>query len=246
MMKYLAIAFFWFFSISAYATEIEKISWGTEVWKGYTDKDGSGIYTQILERIFSNAGVEINISYMPFARTLHLVKINKLDFAGGIPRDKTKAKDYIQAKYPIAVNRFVAFFHKETLDKWQGKASLEGRVIVATPHQAEQAGLEEEDVYVVETREQALQMVLNKRAAFFLDNEKVLENIIKENQSAFDPDDYRTEDVGTSGYYMIAPNTERGQAIMDIYEKGTLGLYKSGELNALYSQRGFSTPRIEE
>ena len=246
MSKFLLVCSFWILSSFAFCAEIKSVHWGTEVWKGYTDKDGSGIYTQIMGKIFTKAGIEINISYMPFARTLHLVKINKLDFAGGIPRDKTEVKDYIQAKYPIAVNRFVAFFHKETLGKWEGKKSLEGRVIVATPHQAEQAGLEERDVYVVDTREQALQMVLSKRAEFFLDNEKVLENIIKANQSAFDPSEYRTVSVGTSGYYMIAPNTKRGKAIMDIYEKGTLELYRSGELNALYSQLGFSIPQIEE
>ena len=59
MRKILYISFIFIsvpFSISA--VEIENVYWGTAEWEGYTDKDGSGIYTQIFKKIFTMMGVE--------------------------------------------------------------------------------------------------------------------------------------------------------------------------------------------
>lgn len=232
------------FSSQATATEIKEVHWGTEMWEGFTDKDGSGIYTQIFTKIFNDAGLELKVAYMPFARTLHLVEIGKLDFAGGIPKEEKKDNTYIQAEYPVVISRFDAFFNKDSVEKWKGLESIKGRKIVATPTVSGHIGLKSDEVYVVDTRKQALQMVLSQRAEFYVDDAKVLETTLENNRDLIDMDLYRIENVTTKGWYMIAPNNERGRKIMQIYETGTERLHHSGELKKIYDRHGFLTPSI--
>jgi len=232
-------------SFNTSAVEIKKIQWGTEMWKRYTDKDGSGIYTQVFTKVFESEGLELEVSYMPFARSLHLVKTGKLDFAGGTAKEQEANPDYIQARYPVAVSRFNVFFRKSTLQEWEPQKSLKDRKIVATPKVASSAGLDEKEVHVVTSRNQALKMVLNNRSEFYVDDEKVLETTLQENQKLFNPNDYRVETISTNGWYMRAPNTPRGKKVIEIYERGTKRLYDSGELQKIYERLNFSTPVLE-
>jgi polar amino acid transport system substrate-binding protein len=41
----------------------ETIRWVTESWENYTNKDGSGLYAEIVQAVF--AGHQLKITYMP-------------------------------------------------------------------------------------------------------------------------------------------------------------------------------------
>ncbi|MDC7224560.1 MAG: transporter substrate-binding domain-containing protein [Spirochaetales bacterium] len=223
--------------------ELEKVRWGTEVWKGFTDKDGSGLYTRVLRRIFEEGeGWELEIFYYPFSRSLYLTEKGELDMAGGIPQNSELGRNCLQAQIPIVVSRFSAFYRKNNIENIEGVSSLRGKNIVCTLSVGEMIGLEPEEYYVVNTREQAINLVLIGRYDIYIDDEKVLHDTIEEYQSRFDREDYSTGTIATEGWYMIFPDNERGRRIRDMFDEGMRRLDRSGELETLYRSLGFIPP----
>lgn len=242
-MRYKIILFLIFLvtlPCNVFADEIQEVHWGTEVWKGYTDTDGSGLYTQVLKKIFDHEDIELKTSFMPFERTLLLTRKGQLDFSGGIPKDKNENPEYIQAKYPILFTRFNVFFRTESVGTWNGLESLKGKKIVCTPTIGDQVGLQENEYSVLPSRKQMIQLVIKKRYDFYLDVENIMSTVLDQNISFLADKNYRVENIVSKGWYMIAPNSERGRSIMEIYNKGIIRLYKSGELKAIYD--GYSLP----
>lgn len=242
-MKYI----FWLFitcliSPIACTEEIQEIRWGTEVWEGYTDKDGSGIFTKVLKRIFESQGIKLSVTNYPLKRALHLTRSGKLDLAGGIPKDVEYSTQHIQAKYPIAVTRISAFYHKDTIQDWNGLTSINGKKIVSTHIVGGMIGLKSNEYLEVATRKQTLSLVLRKRFDLYIDDEKLLFSTVNNNKEKFNLNDYKIETVLSEGWYLISTNNERGRKIIDLFNKGMEELKESGELNTLYNDAGFSTP----
>jgi polar amino acid transport system substrate-binding protein len=245
-MKKIIIIFFIFMNAFVFlsASDIKAVYWGTAELQGFTDKDGSGIYTQILLRIFNEAGIKMEILYMEMKKAQELVEKGKIDFTGGIAKDKKPHDTYIQAKYPIILSRYNAFFHRNSITVWDGINTIKGRKIVLTYYMAEGLGLKKHEVIEVTERKQALQILLSHYADFYIDDEKVMKEEINKNVNLFNIDDYQMENIVEVELYMISPHTERGRQIMEIYEKGTEKLFKSGELKRLYSKYGLLLPKI--
>lgn len=229
------------------ADDIKEIHWGTQEWKGFTDKDGSGVYTQLFNKVFDSAGVKLKTSYMPFGRTLHLIKIGKLDFAGGVNKGLEAPKDYIIAEYPAAVFNYYAFFKKSNFPvEWEGIKTISDKKLVATPGVCTvAAGFNEKNVYVVDSRNQAIQMVLKNRADCYIDVEKLMKKFTKEHAADYDSNEFSIKMFKTSEAYMITPKTERGEKILEIYNEATRKLAQSGELKKIYDKFEMSTPVFE-
>lgn len=224
--------------------EITEVRWGTEIWKGYTDKDGSGIFTKVLERIFKSQGIKLSRQTYPIKRAIHLTRSGTLDLAGGIPKDIRKSNQHIQAKYPIVVTRISAFYHKDTLSVWDGVNSIKGKKIVSTHIVGKMINLDPTEYFEVATRKQTINLVLRKRFDFYIDDEKLLFSTINDYKKSFQPDDYKIDTVLSKGWYLISTNNDRGRKIISIFNKGMETLQKSGELDKLYNNAGFSTPLI--
>lgn len=230
----------------AYSSEeIKEIRWGTEVWKGYTDEDGSGIFTKVLKRIFESQGIKLSKRIYPIKRAIHLTRNGQLDLAGGIPKDLEKSTQHIQAKYPILVSRISAFYHKDTIKHWDGLNSTQNKEIVSTHIVGGMIGLKTTEYLEVSTRKQTINLVLKKRFDLYIDDEKLLLSTIAHHRGKFNENDYRVNTVVTKGWYFISTNNERGRKIITIFEKGMEQLKKSGELKELYDSAGFSPPLID-
>ena len=243
------VAFLLIFSLAplmSSAEAIKEVAWGTEMWPGLTDRDGTGLYTHVFMAVFKSQGVRLTPQYLPFKRTIHLVDHHQLDFAGGILKDKVEGETHVQARFPILSTPVKAFFRKITVQgQWQGVNTIKGHKIVASPQLGEAIGLKKGEFREVDTKAQAFKMVAMGQADFYIDDEREMELTIKQNKGGiqdYNEHDFGIEQVGETDWFMIAPNNTRGKQIMELYEKGTLQLYRSGELQKLYESRGFHVP----
>jgi hypothetical protein len=228
------------------ADEVKNVEWGTEMWPGLTDRDGTGLYTHIFTEVFTSQGVALTPTYLPFKQTIDLVDNHKLDFAGGVLKDKVESEKHIQARFPVLSTRVNAFFRKTTVKgEWQGVHTIQGHKIVASPQLGEAIGLNKDEFREVPTKVQAFKMVVMGQADFYIDDVGEMELTIKQNKDGVAPyneSDFDIQPVGKTDWYMISPNNSRGRQVMEIYEKGTLHLYRSGKLKNLYENRGFHVP----
>ena len=231
------IIFVFYLSLfSVIARGESSVLWVTEEWKGFTDFDGSGIYNAVVRMAFAQQGLAVQQEYMPFARSLHLIDTRKADFAGGVSDNVAVRKGYLRSDYPIAITRIQALFHREKLPDWRGIDSLKSGTVVASSYQPEQIGLNSESalVEIVDSREQALNMLLSGRVSYFIEDEKVLNTTLQSRPDVYN--DYVVRHVGYSQYFMVSPPGERGSKIMSAYNRGILKLHQSGDLKPIYDR----------
>ena len=230
-------------SIINASTKIKEVNWGTQEWSNVAVKDGSGFYNQLFQAIFESQNVTLKTSYMPFKRAIYFIENHTLDFGGAVP-NTFKSDKVIKAKYPVLLIPIRVMFRKQSVKTWQGIATLRQSLsgIVATPTMAKTIGLPESEVFVVKDRIQALKMLQTGRKLFYLDGSTEIDFIIQ--QEKIDRSQYQIEDIGFSKWYMIAPNTSRGRAVIQLYERGTKSIHQSGKLQRLYKKFKFIVPPL--
>jgi polar amino acid transport system substrate-binding protein len=101
----------------------------TDTWVGFTNPDGSGYYFDLLGKIFPPEQWQLNVRYLPYARSLRLLEQNKADivlgvYAGVVPRGEYCA-------YPVERDTVDAALTPEMAANWQGLVSLQNKKVKA-------------------------------------------------------------------------------------------------------------------
>jgi len=182
---------------------------------------------------------------MPFERSIRLLKHEKVDFAGGLPRDETNQTQFIQSKYPIVVGvKTNVMFLTSNID-WQGVESLVGKRVGATHSFAERIKHIKVKMSEMPKREQIIKMLLKGRIDFYFDDEFDMTQTIENNKSLIKNQAYKIESIAQMKWYMNVPNTDRGRAILKIYDENFEKLHRSGELQKIYANTEFTTPALD-
>nr|WP_246033174.1 transporter substrate-binding domain-containing protein [Shewanella canadensis] len=94
----------------------------TDSWLGYTNRDGSGYYFDILKRVFPKPEWQLKIEMVPFSRVRYLIDHDRVNMALGFySGDTTRA---LYSKYPVEVDSVDAAITPELAVIWQGVESL--------------------------------------------------------------------------------------------------------------------------
>lgn len=231
---------------SAWAGEKKTLRYHTAEWRGLTNRDGSGLYHEVVRMIFAARGMDVEATYFPFKRTLLNIQQGLADIAGAT---NVNEPGILLSRHPIWVTRISAFFHKSHLKGWKGADTLSASPGsgVAPPGMDDLVGL---DLYEVPTRKQALGMVLEGRMDYYVDEYAVLQGIesngarlfgLEEGQSFADIDDFDLthfviEDVATVPIYMCFQDNRQGRRLRDIFDEGFFRLHESGRLGLIYAK----------
>ncbi|MGL1863572.1 MAG: transporter substrate-binding domain-containing protein [Pseudodesulfovibrio sp.] len=238
--------------LSAVANADTKIlRYHTAEWNGLTNRDGTGLYHEIVQKIFESKGYTIEVEYYPFSRGLMNVSLGGADMSGAAAKDESA---YITAIYPIWESRNSALFRIDHLSSWQGLDSLKAnpKTSVATPGIDAIIGV---DLYEVATRNQALNMVLEGRKKYYVDDYATLaklkagdKNVVgfegwnpPSTVKAFDWNSYVIRDVLIAPAFMVFQDTSRGHELRDIFDAGFAALHRSGELLTIYEKWGLAS-----
>lgn len=107
----------------------EDIVVATDEWEGYTSKDGQGYYIDLLKAIFPAPEYSLKFEFVPFKRSLLMLKSGKADILLGAYPDDVPAA-YL-TKYPTNADSISAALNKELAEKWKGLESLTNKTVVA-------------------------------------------------------------------------------------------------------------------
>lgn len=230
----------------------------TPEWRGLTNSDGSGLYHEILQRVYEAHDIQVEVDYFPFRRGVLNVSMGKADITGAINKPD---EGTIAAKNPIWATRISALFHKRRLSNWRGVKTIQRAAerSVGAPGFAKLSGVE---IYEVATRDQALNMMLGGRMDYYIDEYEFLAKLKADHEQAlgFEDhkppsgtdslqwDDFIIRPVNTTYAYMLFQDSERGRYFRDIYDKRIEELHQSGELAEIYKKWELSTvmPRLDQ
>ncbi|TRD16128.1 hypothetical protein FEV53_14690 [Palleronia caenipelagi] len=224
--------------------EIKEIRWATPEWVDFTDKDGSGLYSQIVEYVAMDAGIKVIREDVPWERALDMVRNSQADMTGGEPPSDL----YYQSKTPIVKNVESVLVRRGLVTDWHGVDTL--KELRGVSYLGYDVFIDGENLINlvslmgVQDREAAITMVFQGRADYFIDNNGQMMEVYERLQGTFDPEEFQIFTLTESLLYMCFPKTERGREIRDLFDRGMKKMYdeRREELRAMYRSIGAGFP----
>lgn len=218
----------------------------TPAWKNQTHADGTGLFFEILRRVYEPEGIRMEFEIVPWKRAHAMIDANQADARLAIIRT---SPDQWMPRYPLYVDYTVAVFRPETIQQWKGRESLDGkRAVTMRGYQLWDLSYFDGlrlDWSEVNTHEQAWKMLDSGRVDVYLDALIDVEPYIHEHQ--VDRRRYRLEVLYGRNAYVEFAHSERSERLMAIYERRIVELQESGELEALFRKWGVRfTPFVPE
>lgn len=209
-------------------------------WETFTNRDGTGLYHEILDKVFGLYGISVKREYVPSERAYDLVRDGKADFM--------TCHDVVDlplrlAKHPMYEGTYFVFYKKSRFGNWKGDDTLKGHTV------AWRIGYYDEINFPVEVIPKevksgisALGMVVLDRVDFYVDDMSFIEDSIKNSKVDFNLQDYAIKPVGRRTYHPVFSSSARADEVMRLYDAGMETLYKSDELQKIFNKWGYNMP----
>lgn len=203
-------------------------------WEGFTNRDGTGLYHELLEAAFAPLGITVERVYATSPRAIELVRSNMVDF---MTCEAHPVAGLVRSNSPMYENKFHAFFNKERIGEWKGVESLRGKELVWRSGYYRPRDFP----FPVRHRElisgdACLGVVVLGRADFYVDDINLIKASIASANMPFDQNQFDIKAVGSRAYSPVFNTSERGRRIRQMYEKGMKRLYLSGELQKIFAK----------
>lgn len=224
----------------ARAEEIKRIITVGPSWENFTNKDGTGLYHELIKAIYS--GYEVKHIYVPTVQANSMVAIGRAD----IKMCETKKIDSLElAAVPMYENDFYALYLRKRFDPWRGLSTLEEKKIVWREGYYREMDFPVNVSFTeVRSGESALQMVIHERADFYIDDMNLIRESFEVVGEVLDLERFGLQKVGTRKYFPVFAATPRGQELQQHYEQEMIRLFNRGTLQAIYKRWGFNVPEF--
>ncbi|PQJ28272.1 substrate-binding periplasmic protein [Rubritalea profundi] len=221
-----------------FAARAEEIIVATDEWEGYTSKDERGYYIDLLKAIFPAPAYSLKFEFVPFKRSLLMLKSGKADILlGAYPEDVPAV--YL-AKYPTNTDSISAVLNKDLAANWKGLESLTNKVVVAKNAYAFDRYFKTPIKYSEKNNLNSMLLMLKKgRVDAVLDFKKDIQFLWKSlelEQNFVIIDGVILENVYTG----FALNKSE---LKEHYEKAFHNLYESGEVQKMMLKHKLSDAR---
>lgn len=116
--------------LSATYVHAERVRVATETWASYSEKDGTGLYLEMVEAAFAKHDIEVEVILVPYARAVELVISGQADIVLAVYLDDYGDK-LIYSDSIVSIDRLDAIISPALDEQWQGAESLAGKTVVA-------------------------------------------------------------------------------------------------------------------
>ncbi|QGY40702.1 ABC transporter substrate-binding protein [Pseudodesulfovibrio cashew] len=245
-MKKIALGIFMVMTLIASpcpASEIDEVISASPSWDSFTNKDGTGLYHEVLRAVFSLYGIPVRHTYSKSNRSEELVLLSLADM---MTCDDKATPPLVLARYPMYENDYYVFFKKSRIGPWRGEETLRGMEILSQPTFYSQANFNVPvRIKDVLTGEQALSMIILDRSDFYVDDLNLIRQSMRRNTIPFRRQDFDVQKAGRRAYFPLFNVTERGKHIKRMYEEGIVRLHRQGKLKPIYDKWDFQYPDFD-
>ncbi|WDE04615.1 transporter substrate-binding domain-containing protein [Thalassomonas viridans] len=203
----------------------ENISVGADEWQGYSHSDGSGIYFELLRKIYPEYRLDYKVS--SFNRALKKFKQNKLDIIVGVYKEDLERalfpNWYLDTEYPV-----MAFYDPKLLTirhlndfKQLSTSWLRGYAF-------NRYLPESENTYLIDDINLGFKMLANQRIDTFIDYSYNLPEKYRQQFSSF-------EILPSRRIYIAFQRNQHGKKLARQFDRKMAQLRRSGELAKLFA-----------
>ena len=220
--------------LTAVASQAKQpVIWVTESWPNFSEKNGNGLYHEIMTAVFEPDEFHLVVDYVPWKRSLFQVEHSEADITGAMPKNDT----FYFSQFPILKQPKSILFKMPELNN----ATLVHlpEYIGTWPLSYEEVLFTAEDKAFINgfssaDRDAALKMVVHDRADYYFDTRAILELSLIELKKNMPEVNFQIRNIGYFELFMVFSKNEKGQAMKEIFDKGIKRLLDSGKLKSLY------------
>lgn len=207
-----------------------KITLASEEWNDYTNKDGSGLAWDVLRQVFEPAGITLQTRSEPYTRSVGLAQRGEVDGWVGSYRDE--ASGVLYPYWHFDSDHIYALGLATT--PTPSLATLGNyRLAWVRGYKYEEYLPNLHHFNQIERRDGILPMLQHARADFYIDSFAEARYVLGQ---AHDPSQFRLTPIAELPLYIGFADTERGRALMAVYDQRMTALVKSGELKPIFEQ----------
>lgn len=234
---FLILSTFFISTVSALSEESKKI---TEInivtpeFKDQTNKDGSGLFFDLIRKVYEPSGIKMTYEIMPWKRAEMMISQKKADAM----LCARKLKERLTTKYPMFVEHTAVIFRKDNIKNWIGFDTLKDKNVVWIRGYDFHLDMRLKHLnmnwHEVDTHDQVWKLINAGRYDFYMDALIDMEMYIKHNK--VDMSLFQTEIIWSDNAYMSFAKTEKSNDLIDIYDRRIIELFNSGELEKLFKK----------
>ncbi|CZF86734.1 substrate-binding periplasmic protein [Grimontia marina] len=205
----------------------------SEAWEDATEKDGSGLYFEIMRRVFEPLGYSIKTITTTYSRSVYLVQTKKMDaFLGSYIDEKEKI---LYPYWHFDADQVSAVYKASVIPTWEGEKTLGNRTVGWVKGYDYSDYIDTKfNIHEVKSRRQGLSMVYSDRLDVMLDARKELEEEFA--LGYLDRDDFEMVNIMDLKLYPGFADSEKGQELRRIYDERFEELLAKGEIKRLYDK----------
>jgi polar amino acid transport system substrate-binding protein len=122
-----AVLFIFFLTNMGYCDDLKVITVASEEWENNTNKDETGLYWDIIRKVYQMDNIQLKTRIVPYARSVHMVKVKKVDaWVASYIDEETFA---IYPKWHFDADIVSALFQKSKFPDWKGVQSLANKTV---------------------------------------------------------------------------------------------------------------------
>ena len=233
----------------AFAENINRISVTCEEWHNTTNRDGTGVYWEILKLVYEPVGIEVKTQIMPWKRAKLEVREKRVDALVG-DYYEANSSDYFYPKWHITIEfPVVAVFKKGKIKNWDslGIRSLEGkRTVWIRGYDFDTVFLKGINVikHEIVVDSQGIRLIDTGRDDVFLDYEAHIRHEANKLNINLDKEyEIKIAKPG-SKLYVIFARTEKSKELIRIFDSRMTQLAQSGEIEKIYVKWGLRAEKF--
>ncbi|MGU3308552.1 substrate-binding periplasmic protein [Pseudomonas sp. M5A4_2d] len=207
-----------------------KVMLASEEWNNYTNKDGSGLAWDVLRQVFEPADITLQTRTVPYTRSVGLAQRGEVDGWVGAYRDEARGVLYphwhFDADHLYALGLATAPTPSlATLGNYR-LAWVRGyryEAYLPNLHHFNQ----------IERRDGILPMLQHARVDFYIDSLTEAKHVLSQSD---EPSQFKLTHIAELPLYVGFADTERGRALMAVYDRRMAALVKNGELKPIFER----------
>ena len=208
----------------------KQVRLASEIWEDYTNADGSGIAWDILRKVFEPAGVEVKRISVPYSRAIGLVKRGEADaWVGSYHEEST---DNLYPRWNFDTDHIYALsLTSKPVPELEKLSQFKLSWVRGYDYQDYLPSVGE--YREVQRREGILPMLERGRVDFYIDAQTEVEYVLNQ-AAASERRRFRSTHIAELPLYLAFGKTEKGRALMELFDQRMEKLVASGELREIF------------
>ncbi len=205
----------------------------TEAWDDCTNKDGTGLYFDILRAVYEPKGYKLKFTITPYTTSVKKVQDKTADIVVGPYAGEVEGVIY--PKWHFSADDVTALILKDQEAGWKGEKGLAGKKVAwIRGYEFDQYLDVKMASTLVDKRENAVNLLMKKRIDVFLDNQYDIAATLEEMK--LDPEKFSTRLVKYLDLYMCFARNAKGKELAAIWDSSFEKLVRQGRIKSLFEK----------